>query len=193
MNIPLKDFKIDASRARNIAERLWGGGGTKSDRTNRQGVYYYSCSGHGGYIVDPSALTAEEKESIDSFIKEYSSHEGQEVNDVTSQDYYVNLCVQDKPEPYVIGVRNPYTRGKSVMYSTCFPTPYWSQYYFYVFEEDCDWAILENFTDIRTAYSQNIIKTNPEKLEEYQKAIANTIENIKGYAERRKERALESC
>lgn len=54
---------------RRIAESMWGRDGTTGYRTNRRGAYYYSCAGHGGYIVDADSLTASERSSIEKYIK----------------------------------------------------------------------------------------------------------------------------
>ncbi len=52
---------INSSQARLLAEAKWGTGGTKSEPTGRVGVYYFSCSGHGGYVFDDAVLTQEER------------------------------------------------------------------------------------------------------------------------------------
>ena len=43
---------ITHSQARNLAEARWGRGGTSSEKTGIPGVFYFSCSGHGGFIID---------------------------------------------------------------------------------------------------------------------------------------------
>jgi len=40
------------SQARNAAEALWGRGGTQSIPTKTPGAFYFSCSSHGGFIID---------------------------------------------------------------------------------------------------------------------------------------------
>lgn len=55
---------IGGSQARTIAEARWGSGGTSSTRTNRTGCFYYSCSGHGGFVIDERALTEQERAAM---------------------------------------------------------------------------------------------------------------------------------
>lgn len=60
---------INSSQARNLAEARWGRGGTNAQRTNRKGAYYFSCSGHGGMIIDARCLTVTEYTNMKKFIK----------------------------------------------------------------------------------------------------------------------------
>lgn len=118
------------SEARRIAEAMWGSGGTSAYRTNRRGAYYFSCAGHGGYIVDAAALGALEKQAI--------------------APYY------GSPEPWTRyvwanGKRSAFehpNRQKRGSYRID-STSYTVTGTYYVFEEDCDWAILEKLTPIR--------------------------------------------
>lgn len=65
---------ITASHARNLAEARWGRGGTTGRRTNRKGAFYYSCSSHGGFIIDARALSEEEKNLMKKFIEPEIAH-----------------------------------------------------------------------------------------------------------------------
>lgn len=47
---------LNHSQARQIAEAMWGRGGTNSRPTQRPGAFYFSCSGHGGFIIDAKAI-----------------------------------------------------------------------------------------------------------------------------------------
>lgn len=50
--------------ARRIAEAEWGSGGTTYYETNRQGTYWFSCSGHGGFVIDKACLSDDEIASL---------------------------------------------------------------------------------------------------------------------------------
>ena len=145
-------FSINHEIAKNLAEARWGRGGTTSYRTNRKGVYYFSCSSHGGYVVDLKALTSDD-------IKEISQYISFETMEIVLND------------DYVFGYFNPFTHKRNASVSVPMYTVgvRKSNYHFYLFEEDCDWAILEKFTDIRRKDGV------PE--EENQKYIADTFYN----------------
>lgn len=59
---------LNHSQARIIAEAMWGRGGTSSEPTNRTGAFYFSCSGHGGFVIDTRALTDEELVAISEHV-----------------------------------------------------------------------------------------------------------------------------
>ena len=59
---------LTASLARQTAEAQWGRGGTTSYKTNRKGAYYFSCSGHGGFVISGSALSEDERNKISEFV-----------------------------------------------------------------------------------------------------------------------------
>lgn len=48
-------------QARAIAEQQWGDAGQGEVATNREGAYYFSCSSHGGFVIDNQALTGAER------------------------------------------------------------------------------------------------------------------------------------
>lgn len=138
----MKPIKLEGFRipAQHMAELLWGKGGTHSYKTSRRGAYYYSCSGHGGYVVDSRCLTAQERRKLDRYTVAQNLH----------------LLVQHQAEgDFVIGVNcvnfqsmGPY-RTKSYRYIPRLGRVEWVPLPVYVFEEDCDWAILEHLTPIR--------------------------------------------
>jgi len=138
---PLKDFKIPA---RHIAGLMWGEV-NESYRTNRHGAYYYSCAGHGGYVVDNRCLTKRERAKIDRYVKplpmrilvQHRNGRGGDVVIGTDCRYFISC-----------GTRASF-RGKSYRYCPSLGPVEWQDLPVYIFEEDCDWAVLEKLTDIR--------------------------------------------
>lgn len=123
--------------ARNLAETMWGVGGTIGHRTTRRGASYYSCAGHGGYIVQDHALTLAEKEAIRPYI--------------TSE--VVDAFVQNQNGKEVV-LKYSFTRfGKGrrsrARYNPMLGEADWVLKPVWIFEEDCAWTVLEKFTDIR--------------------------------------------
>lgn len=119
---------MNASIARSVAESRWGSGGTSSTRTNRKKVYYFSCSSHGGYILPASALSQEEYENVAQYVEPYKA------------DVYRSF------ETNKVVYMHPFrTKGSKRLYGPISHT----HEEFFLFEEDCDWAVLEMFTDIR--------------------------------------------
>ena len=132
------DDMIKGTRARVLAETTWGTGGTHAYRTNRKGAFYYSCSGHGGYIVDGNALTVTERANIDK----YHTPE-------------IVWAIRNNLTNEVRKTSNPFSIKR--FFARHYPHAEYldKNYPIYYFEEDCDWAILEKFTDIR-AKGRNI-------------------------------------
>lgn len=162
----MKPIKLEKFRpqARAIAEMMWGRGGTNTFRVNRNGAYYYSCAGHGGYLVTANALTEEEIEKVHPF----------------GTREYINILVQDRMDgKWVVGVDNsPMSRGlpktRRFTYDARLGSVSWERYYIYVFEEDCAWSILEKFTDIRIKDTKSNA-SNPEFYEARERAIEETF------------------
>jgi hypothetical protein len=113
------------SQARSIAEAVWGRGETHSYRTTRPGAFYFSCSGHGGFVIDVACLTDEELVAISP---------------------YVNL---EEAELFKWGRKSlfshPYRRrgGRYSIAATRHVIK------FILLEEDCDWCLAYLFTGIR--------------------------------------------
>lgn len=134
---PLAKFRINGS---GIARMNWGEV-NESYRTNRHGAYYCSCSGHGGYVVDSRCLSDKERRKINRYILPYN----------------LRLFIQHRSDgDYVIGVnagelqaQGPF-RQRYYRYSPHLGGIEWIDLPVYLFEEDCDWAILEKLTDIRS-------------------------------------------
>lgn len=59
---------LTSALARATAEARWGRGGTAAYKTNRKGAYYFSCAGHGGFVISAKALTASEYEAISKYV-----------------------------------------------------------------------------------------------------------------------------
>lgn len=59
---------LTSALARATAEATWGRGGTTAYKTNRKGAYYFSCSGHGGFVISAKALTSAEYEAISKYV-----------------------------------------------------------------------------------------------------------------------------
>jgi len=158
------NFKFNA---RLIAEKMWGTGGTRAYKTNRKGAYYYSCAGHGGYIVKSEALSETEKENV----KKYWG------------GGYVLYLLTDQDTREVYGVDYAHVPASNVKRSNKgFKVKLgahvkWEKYIFYVFEEDCDWSILEKFTDVR-------LKDNPSTEEQIESSFNSILEYNKQQDER---------
>jgi len=135
--ILLEDFKVDASMARNFAETAWGRGGTQAKASNTVGAYFFSCSAHGGWVVDGRIFSPQELSNI----KNYISPAGMRVVVGTSFD----------GKKYILGYANPNSmKKKKINYNSLqFRDAQWEDYPLFMFEEDEDWAILEYFTPIR--------------------------------------------
>ena len=123
------------SQARSMAESMWGPGGTTAYRTNRTGAFYFSCSGHGGFVVDDRALTDAERERL------------------TAAGFRADACWGVRGQDgQIITVRHPHSEVQRPRKVTYRPSrgeyvdreiPVWT------FEEDCDWALAYVLTGIR--------------------------------------------
>ena len=121
---------LTANKARTFAETIWGHGGTHSSRTNRHGAFYYGCSGHGGYVVDGGVLTDDERANIDKYINPQK----------------ILIVVNGRGKTTF--TQNPF-RIKGQRYRYGADSVILRDYPIYFFEEDCDWSVLEKFTNIR--------------------------------------------
>jgi len=121
---------------RNIAESAWGRGGTKAYRTNRKGVSYFSCSGHGGYVVPASSLTDEERAKLEAY---------------GAKAERVYRLVGPDGQTYGIDYSHVSKYATRARRFRCPPGSQWLASEFFLFEEDCDWSLLETLTDIRAS------------------------------------------
>lgn len=116
---------LNHSQARSIAECLWGRGGTHSEPINRPGAFYFSCSGHGGFVIDTACLTDEELEAI----KPYVSIEQATEYTWGNRSVFMHPYRRRSSKVSVMAIQ------KTVL--------------FFVLEEDCDWCLAYLFTGIR--------------------------------------------
>ena len=121
---------INHSIARSVAESLWGTGGTRAVKTNRKGTYYFSCSGHGGWVVDADALTPEEKKAIQPY----------------SEPYYGTMHVFKGWDGKT--KKKLSWQGQRGAFKTTYHADKVAKT-IHVFEEDCAWAILHLLTGLR--------------------------------------------
>lgn len=125
---------LTSSLARATAEANWGRGGTTAYKTNRKGAYYFSCSGHGGFVISAKALTPAEYEAI----SKYATPEKMTVY-VANEDDRVLLAF------------HPFRRNSGKL-------PYAGpmghrveKEEIFLLEEDCDWSLAVVLAGIMTA------------------------------------------
>jgi hypothetical protein len=124
--VSLDSWKLTAAMARSIANSLWHGD-ANPHRTNRRGVYYYDCAGHGGYVIDPQALKAHERRVLEELLPKVG----------------ISLCIQDiDGTPMVIAQRSEFS-NRGARYNPALGKPYWVEREVLVAEEDCDWIYVE--------------------------------------------------
>jgi hypothetical protein len=59
---------LTSAIARATAEAYWGRGGTTAYKTNRKGAYYFSCAGHGGFVLSAKSLSSAEYEALSKYV-----------------------------------------------------------------------------------------------------------------------------
>jgi hypothetical protein len=123
---------ITASQARSMAETRWGKGGTHGYRTNRKGAFYYSCAGHGGYVIDGRCLSEAETAVLTEHISMGTNWKALEIYKLSTG----KVTKFRGPENY-----------RNARY--CAVTETWRHIPIFFGEEDCDWAVVEHFTTIQ--------------------------------------------
>lgn len=120
---------ITASQARSMAETRWGSGGTHGYRTNRRGAFYYSCSSHGGFVIDSRCLTPQE-------IADFNKNRLQPLDALEIVESKTDKVVKFRgPEVYrTVSYRSYSQRSRNVP--------------IFFAEEDCDWCIPVLFAGI---------------------------------------------
>lgn len=118
---------LTSAEARQIAEATWGRGGTTTYKTNTRGTFYFSCSGHGGFVIDARVLSDDQRARLAQFVSFDSATR-----------YFA-------PYGRVYGLMTPY-RSKS------FKVPYdhkTENFDIVLLEEDCAWSLAYVMTTIR--------------------------------------------
>lgn len=138
---PSRPQLLTHSQARGLAESIWGPGGTTACRANRTGAFYFSCSGHGGFVIDDRALTGQERERLAAAGFTADSCWG--VRDATGRI----VTVRHRDSQVLRPRRVTYQPGRGERVDASIPV--------WIFEEDCDWAAVYVFTGIRTPGAWN--------------------------------------
>jgi hypothetical protein len=112
---------ITHSQARSMAEANWGRGGTKSSKTNRKGAFYFSCSSHGGFVIDGRCLSEKERTLMKKYLKPELANEVVRISDESVRRF-----------------RSPFSR-RSLRY--LYSTEEVRDVEIFFAEEDCNWAI----------------------------------------------------
>ena len=141
---------IKHNEARAIAEAMWGKGGTNSERTNARGAFWFSCSGHGGFIIADEAITDAQRDAMrkDGFEPETATR-------------YIGWRKTVFMHPHRM-------RGARIAYHATETVTYW------VFEEDCNWCMPALFCGIGTKSMTEDWKTTREHAE---RTYANWIKH----------------
>lgn len=109
-----------------MSTSLWGTVNHTYKTTGGKGVYYTSNSGHGGYIIDGNVFREDIRAKIEQFVSPTITY----------------VAVNNGK---MMGMQNPFTQ-RSWRYDMRYELV---KHPIFVFEEDCDWAIVERFADIR--------------------------------------------
>lgn len=126
---------LSYSQARGLAESMWGTGGTNDYRTNRDGAFYFSCSGHGGFVIDDGAFTEQERKNLAE--AGFTADSCQGLRDAGGQVTAVSHPHAQSGPAAMTGQPGPGERADDDIRV-------------WVFEEDCDWAAVYALTGIRT-------------------------------------------
>lgn len=149
---------LSHSQARGLAESIWGPRGTTAYRTNRIGAFYFSCSGHGGFVIDDRALTSQERELLTAAGFTADSCRG--ARDATGR--IVTIRHRDSQARRPRAVTYHPGRGEHADQSI----PVWT------FEEDAEWAAVYVLTGIRTPGAWNGRRTEAEILDAARQCLA---------------------
>ena len=122
---------ITSAQARSMAEASWGRGGTSASRTNRKGAFYFSCSGHGGFVIDARCLDERER----ALFRRYLGSET--ATEIVRADGSVRR------------LRGPLSQRSLKYYPGQGETHREAEIFFA--EEDCDWAVAVVVADIKVA------------------------------------------
>lgn len=107
---------LKSSEARSIAHALWGKV-NNTEKTNVKGAYWFNCEGHGGFIVAAEAIEENNRVWVENYIKKESA---------------IRYVARSGKSVLMHGYR---TRSARLAYYMT------ENVEFYIFEEDCAWAI----------------------------------------------------
>jgi hypothetical protein len=145
--IPLSKYRPPLGR---LASMQWGGD-CSSAKTTRKGIGYYSCAGHGGYMVDGRVLTEKEKQMLEKLAPKSK----------------VNVLVQHQPQGDMVidedtGWFSTSGRRKRFSYNPAYGEVEWVEIPIFEGEEDEMWCVIETITGVR-----HNDYPDPKKHEEY--------------------------
>jgi hypothetical protein len=124
------------SQARGMAESMWGRGGTTAYRSNRTGAFYFSCAGHGGFVIDDRALNDPERDLLAE--AGFTADRCWGARDATGR-----ILTIRHPDSQAARPRNvTYRPGRGEYVDRAIPV--------WTFEEDVEWAAVYALTGIRT-------------------------------------------
>ena len=132
MRLKMKPVKFSDFRPnkRAIAHDMWGEVGTTEKTTSRKASWFH-CSGHGGFVCNPKDFSEEIR------------------NKLREPNYNLNILICEyKGEEYVCGVDYMHSNRTRFRVNGAYTFKEWRKYPMYVFEEDCNWAILTYFAGI---------------------------------------------
>lgn len=118
---------LTSAEARQIAESVWGRGGTSTKRTNTRGAFYFSCSGHGGFVIDARVLSDGQKAALEPFVT------------------FDPVTRYHNGNGKTYGIISKYRRNSFKAPFDCLK----EEFQILLLEEDCEWALVYVFTDIR--------------------------------------------
>jgi hypothetical protein len=114
-----------------IAHDMWGEVNS-TEKTTSKKASWFSCAGHGGYVCNPKDFSAE----ICKKLRE--------------PNYILKLLICEYGGiEYVCGVDYMHSKPKNFRVNGSYVFLEWRKYPMYVFEEDCNWAILTHFSGIQ--------------------------------------------
>jgi len=151
--IELTKFKPNK---RSIARDMWGSVGGSIKTTSPRKASYYHCSSHGGFVCNPKDFTQRQRKVMGE------------------PNYQLNLAIATDKHgtEYVVGVDYPYSPSRSFKVSCAYAFKEWRTYPMYVFEEDCNWAILTYATGIDL-----VERVNRVSAEERNSWVVETLES----------------
>jgi hypothetical protein len=125
---------LTSALARATAEARWGRGGTTAYKTNRKGAYYFSCAGHGGFVISAKTLSPTEYKAISKY--------------VTPEVMTVYVSNEDNS---VLLAFHPFRRNSGKLPYAGSMGHRVEKEEIFLLEEDCDWALAVILAGIKTS------------------------------------------